>query len=327
MNYSFLLVGLTVVLAGTYFDTVVSKDAALETVSKHGRLHVEGVNLMDEHGERVQLKGMSLFWSVWMPQFYNQATVDGIKTYCHSNIVRAVMAIDTKDGGYLTDPDYETQLTEAVIEAAIKDDIYVLIDWQDFEAENHLEESLGFFDYISKKYASYPNIIYEPYNEPISLNWSTVVKPYHEAVIKTIRANDPDNLIVLGTPWYSQRLDLAAADPVTGQTNIMYSLHYYANTHQQELRDITAAAIETGLPVFVSEYGTVNSDATAPVNVSESRLWWDFLEERGMSYVNYDISDKDEGASALIPGTTAEQTCQEEYLTESGRLVVEQNKS
>nr|USZ80405.1 glycoside hydrolase family 5 subfamily 2 [Tetropium fuscum] len=306
---------------------VLASDAALDTVSKHGRLHVEGVNLMDEHGERVQLKGMSLFWSVWMPQFYNQATVDGIKTYCHSNIVRAVMAIDTKDGGYLTDPDYETQLVEAVIEAAIQDDIYVLIDWQDFEAENHLQESLGFFDYISKKYAGYPNIIYEPYNEPITEEWSSLVKPYHEAVIQTIRANDPDNLIVLGTPLYSTRLDLAAADPITDQSNIMYSVHFYAGTHKQALRDTTAAAIQAGLPVFVSEYGTVNADATAPVDVTESELWYSFLEERGMSYVNYDISDKDEGASALIPGTTAEQTCQEAYLTESGKLVVSHNKA
>nr|UNG40342.1 glycoside hydrolase family 5 subfamily 2 [Saphanus piceus] len=305
----------------------VSKDAALETVSKHGHLHVEGVNLMDQNNQRVQLKGMSLFWSVWMPQFYNQATVDGIKTYCHSNIVRAVMAIDTKDGGYLTDPAYEQGLVEKIIEAAIKDDIYVLIDWQDFEAENHLKESLDFFDKISKKYGRYANIIYEPYNEPISLDWSGVVKPYHEQVIKTIRANDPDNLIVLGTPWYSQRLDLAAADPILNQKNIMYSLHYYANTHKQELRDITNAAIDGGLPVFVSEYGTVNADATSPVNVQESRLWWDLLEARGLSYVNYDISDKDEGASALIPGTTAEQVCQEQYLTESGRLVVAQNKA
>nr|USZ80406.1 glycoside hydrolase family 5 subfamily 2 [Tetropium fuscum] len=326
MNFIPYLLGL-IVLICTFLDTAVSKDAALETVSKHGRLHVDGVNLMNQRGERVQLKGMSLFWSVWMTQFYNQATVDGIKTYCHSNIVRAVMAVDTTDGGYLTDPEGERALVEAVIEAAIKDDIYVLIDWQDFEAENHLQESLEFFDYISKKYASYPNIIYEPYNEPLTEDWTNAVKPYHEAVIKTIRANDPDNLIVLGTPLYSTRLDLAAADPVTDQSNIMYSLHFYAGTHKQALRDTTAAAIAAGLPVFVSEYGTVNSDATAPVDLTESELWYAFLEERGMSYVNWSVCDKDEGASALLPGTTAEQTCQEAYLTESGKLVVKHNEA
>nr|UNG40279.1 glycoside hydrolase family 5 subfamily 2 [Anisarthron barbipes] len=326
MSSPFVWIYLVVIVTNS-INIISSKDAALETVSKHGRLHVEGVHLMDEHNERVQLKGMSLFWSVWMSQFYNQESVDGIKKYCHSNIVRPVMAVDTNDGGYLTDPDYEQGLVEAVIEAAIKDDIYVLIDWQDMEAEKHLKESIEFHDKISRKYGAYPNIIYEPYNEPISLNWTGVVKPYHEAIIKTIRANDPNNLIVLGTPWYSQRLDLAAEDPITGYDNIMYSLHYYAGTHQEYEREITKAAIDGGLPVFVSEYGTVNSDATGPVNLTESRLWWDFLEERGMSYVNWSIADKDEAASALIPGTTPDHVCQEEYLTESGRLVVEQNKS
>nr|AMA76416.1 cellulase 5 [Mesosa myops] len=322
----FLLLFVNILVVSNWICPVISKDALYEPVSKHGQLSVDGVNLIDEHGERVQLKGMGLFWSVWMPYFYNQTTVDGIKNYCHSNIVRPMLAIDTKDGGYLTDPEGETALIDAVIDAAIEDDIYVLVDWQDFEAENHLEQSLKYFDRLSKKYGSYPNIIYEPYNEPISLEWSTVVKPYHEAVIKTIRANDPDNLIVVGTPNYSQRLDLAAADPING-TNIMYSLHFYAASHRQEERDITKNAIEAGLPVFVSEYGTVNYDASGPVDVTESLLWYDLMEEYGLSYVNYAISDKDEGTSALIPGTTPDKVCREEYLSESGRLVVEHNKA
>lgn len=322
-----LLLLTILIVVGNWISPVVSKDAALETVSKHGQLSVDGVNLVNQYGERVQLKGMSLFWSVWMPYYYNKTTVDGIKEYCHSNIVRPVMAIDTKDGGYLTDPDYEEALVYAVIDAAIEDDIYVLVDWQDMEAEKHLEQSLYFFDRLSKKYGSYPNIIYEPYNEPITLEWSNVVKPYHEAVIKTIRANDPDNLIVVGTPQWSQLLDLAAADPILNQTNIMYSLHFYAGTHQQSERDIAKAAIDAGLPVFVSEYGTVNADASLPVNVSEALLWYEFMEERGMSYVNYAVSDKDEGAAALIPGTPPEKVCREEYLTESGKIAVEHNKA
>nr|UNG40288.1 glycoside hydrolase family 5 subfamily 2 [Agapanthia villosoviridescens] len=314
-------------IASSWIENAFSKDAALEPVSKHGQLAVDGVNLVNQYGERVQLKGMSLFWSVWMPYFYNKTTVDGIKKYCHSNIVRPMMAIDTKDGGYLTDPEGETALIDAVIDAAIEDDMYVLVDWQDFEAENHLEQSLYYFDRLSKKYGHYPNIIYEPYNEPISLEWSTVVKPYHEAVIKTIRANDPDNLIVLGTPQWSQLLNLAAADPIQNQTNIMYSLHFYAGTHKQEFRQITRNAIASGLPVFVSEYGTVNADASPPVDLEESLLWYDLMEEYGLSYVNFAVSDKDEGAAALIPGTTPENVCREEYLTESGKLVVEHNKA
>ncbi|KAJ8917485.1 hypothetical protein NQ315_005534 [Exocentrus adspersus] len=323
---SSLVFGLFLVVI-CWIHPVISKDALLETVTKHGQLSVNGIHLVDKDGEKVQLKGMGLFWSIWMPYFYNKTTVDGIKNLCHSNVVRPMIAVDTQSGGYLTDPDAENALVDAVIEAAIADDIYVLIDWQDFEAENHLDASIEFFDRLSKKYGSYPNIIYETYNEPITKDWSAVIKPYHEAVIAAIRANDPDNVIILGTPNYSTGLDLAVADPITNQSNIMYSLHFYAGTQQEPFREIARGAIKKGLPVFVTEYGTVNADASPPVNKEEMDLWYDLLEEYGLSYVNFAISDKDEGASALIPGTTPEHVCEEEYLTESGKIAVEHNKA
>nr|UNG40338.1 glycoside hydrolase family 5 subfamily 2 [Spondylis buprestoides] len=318
---------LTVLVLTYSIGIAVSKDAALETVSKHGQLGVDGIHLVNQNGEQVQLKGMALFWSIWYPEFYNKATVDGVHTYCHSNVIRAALAVETNDGGYLDDPEGQKALVEAVIEAAIEDDIYVIVDWHEEQAFTHLEQAKDFFDQISKKYGSYPNIIYEPFNEPVDADWSTVLKPYHEAIIATIRANDPDNIIVLGSGDYSTKVDEAAADPITDYSNIMYTLHFYAGTHKQWLRDTAQAALDAGLPIFVTEYGTVNADASAPVDEAESRLWWTWLDENNMSYVNYDISDKDEGASALIPGTTAEQTCQEAYLTESGRLAVAQNKA
>nr|UNG40290.1 glycoside hydrolase family 5 subfamily 2 [Gaurotes virginea] len=324
MNSLILLACLGVL--GCFVRDAIAKDAALETVSVHGQLAVDGTQLVNQYGEPVQLKGMALFWSIWYPEFYNKETVQGVHTYCHSNIIRPALAIDTKDGGYLEDPEGQMALIEAVIEAAIEEDIYVLVDWHEVDVVLHLNEAKEFFDHISKKYGHYPNIIYETFNEPVDISWSLILKPYHEALIKTIRANDPDNVIVLGTPNYSQLVDQAAADPVTGQKNIMYTLHFYAYTHRQWLRDTAQSALDQGLPIFVTEYGTVGADANGPVDVEESRIWWDWLDARNMSYVNYDISDKDEAASALIPGTTADKTCQEEYLTESGKLAVEQNK-
>nr|USZ80402.1 glycoside hydrolase family 5 subfamily 2 [Tetropium fuscum] len=322
MRSSFLSLGVLVLSCSVYVS--VAKDAALETVSKHGKLSVNGVNLVNQNGEQVQLKGMSLFWSVWKPQYWNKATVDSIHSACHSNIVRAAMAVEY--GGYLEDADTQLQMIETVIQAAIEDDIYVIADWHDWHGEEHVEEAKGFFDYISKKYGSYPNIIYETYNEPINVSWSDTVKPYHEEMIQVIRANDPDNVILLGTPTYDQRVDAAAADPITDQTNIMYTLHFYALGDKQWLRDIAQGALDDGLPIFVSEYGTCYGSGNGTVDAAESQLWWDWLDERGMSYVNWALSDKEESASVLVPGTTPEQACQEEYLTESGKLVIPQNE-
>nr|UNG40326.1 glycoside hydrolase family 5 subfamily 2 [Rhagium bifasciatum] len=307
-------------------DIATAKDAAYETVSKHGKLSVNGLHLVDQYGDQLQLKGMSMFWDIWMPQYYNKATIDGVHDLCHSNAVRAVMTVDTDDGGYLRNPAGTIERVSAVIEAAVADDIYVLIDWQDFEAEKHLASAREFFDIVSKKYGHYPNVIYETFNEPLSVSWSYVLKPYHEAVISTIRANDPDNLIVVGTPNYSTQVDEAANDPITGYNNIMYTLHFYSGTHRQWLRDIAVIALDKGLPIFVTEYGTVNADASPPVDEEETRRWWDFLDARNMSYLNWSVADKVEGSSVLVPGTRPDQVCQEQYLTDTGRLVVAQNR-
>lgn len=305
-------------------DVSLSKNAAEETVSKHGQLSVSGKNLVNKNGEIVQLKGMALYWSQWKPQYWTSDTVQNIHDNCYSNVVRASMAVEY--GGYLTDPDGQMALVETVIEAAIANDIYVIVDWHEEKAETHLAESVDFFDKISKKYGSYPNVMYETFNEPTTQSWSDVLKPYHEAVIKAIRANDPDNIIILGTPNWSQNVDNAAADPVTDYSNIMYTLHFYAGTHKQWLRDLAQGAIDQGLPIFITEYGTDNIDEVNWVDEEESQLWWTWLDQNNLSYTNWAICDVNEASAALIADTPTSKVCDPDYLTESGKLVVAQNQ-
>nr|ADI24131.1 endo-beta-1,4-glucanase precursor [Oncideres albomarginata chamela] len=313
------------VILSTLINNSISKDAALETVSKHGKLAVQGTQLVDQSGQALQLKGMSLFWSVWMPQYWTPATIKSAHEGCHSNIVRAAMAVEYD--GYLTDPSGQMQMVETVIEAAIANDIYVIADWHDWHGEQHLEQAKGFFDQVSKKYGGYPNlIIYETFNEPLDIDWSSVVKPYHQEIIKVIRANDPDNLILLGSPHYDQELDQVLADPITGQTNIMYTLHFYPVDTKQWLRDRIQNVINNGIPIFISEYGTCAGTGNGTIDAAETALWYQWLDQNQLSYVNWAISDKDESASVAIAGTPDTMICQDAYLSESGRIVVPQNK-
>uniref|UniRef100_A0A914PHV7 Glycoside hydrolase family 5 domain-containing protein n=1 Tax=Panagrolaimus davidi TaxID=227884 RepID=A0A914PHV7_9BILA len=145
--------------------------------------------------------------------------------------------------------------------------------------------------------------------------------PYHEAVIAAIRANDPNNVIVVGTPNWSQYVDEAANDPITKYNNIAYTLHYYAGTHKQDLRNRAKTAINKNIALFVTEYGTVNADGNGEVDQNESKLWWNFLDQNNISYINWSIADKDEGASALKPGTTAAQVGNSSKWTNSGAFV------
>ncbi|MDT0688984.1 glycoside hydrolase family 5 protein [Salegentibacter sp. F188] len=287
-------------------------------VAIHGQLRIQGKNLVDQNGENIQLRGMSLFWSQWEPEFYNFETVKNLKEGWNVNVIRAAMAIE--HDGYLQNPEREKEKVYRVIDAAIELGIYVIVDWHDHHAEDHIEASKEFFGELAQKYGDKPNLLYETYNEPLDVSWSNVLKPYHKTIISEIRSHDPDNIIICGTPRWSQRVDLAAEDPIEGD-NIAYTLHYYAATHKQELRNIAQTALNKNLPLFITEFGTTLASGDDEINVEESHRWWNFAEENNISWCNWSIADKDEKSAAIIPGTTPEQLKDDEVLTESGRLV------
>lgn len=290
-------------------------------VAIHGQLSIENGNIIDSKGEPVQLKGMSLFWSQWQPQFYNAESVINLKKYWNVDVVRAAMAVEHE--GYLKYPQREKEKVQRVIEAAIDAGIYVIIDWHDHHAEDHLEEAISFFSEMAQRYGEYPNVIYETYNEPLDVSWSQVLKPYHEEVIGAIREYDQDNIIVVGTPRWSQRVDLAAEDPIDAE-NIAYTLHFYAGTHGQKLRDIAQEAIDKGLALFITEYGTTQATGDGKVDKKETRKWWRFMDANNLSWANWSIASKDEASAAVIPGTTPSELKDDDFLTISGKLVKSQ---
>uniref|UniRef100_A0AC34RIA3 Glycoside hydrolase family 5 domain-containing protein n=1 Tax=Panagrolaimus sp. JU765 TaxID=591449 RepID=A0AC34RIA3_9BILA len=252
----------------------------------YGKLAIRGKNLVQAStGHPVQLHGMSLFWHQWMGQFYNHAAVRALKCSWNCNVVRA--AIGAERGGYIENPGEALDKAHAVINAAIAEGIYVVVDWHDENAHQHRNKAIEFFNNISQTYKGRDNIIYEIYNEPTNVSWSNDLKPYHIEVIKAIRKNDPNNVIIVGTPIWSQNVDDAANDPLQGFENIAYTLHYYAGTHKEALRNKAKYAISKNLPIFVTEYGLVNSDGNGDVNEEESNKWWRFLDDNKISYINW----------------------------------------
>ncbi|ALJ01230.1 glycoside hydrolase [Rufibacter tibetensis] len=301
-------------------STVPKKSTATQTpVEKHGDLNVVGTKIVDQNGKVVQLRGMSFFWSQWQGGFYNRSMVKWLKNDWQNTIVRTAMGVDM--GGYLKNPEAEKEKVIRLVESAIQEGIYVIIDWHDHEAHKHTEEAKAFFAEMAQRFGQYPNVIYEPYNEPLeNTDWATEIKPYHEAVIREIRKYDPDNLIVCGTRMWSQRVDEAAENPIL-QRNIAYTLHYYAATHKQELRDIATQAINKGAALFVTEFGTCAADGNGKVDEAESRAWWAFLDQHQISWCNWSVADKDEAASALKPGSPTTGPWTEAHISASGQLV------
>jgi endoglucanase len=280
---------------------------------------VAGNRIVDQHGRPVQLRGMSLFWSQWKPQYYNADAIKWLADDWNCTVIRAAMAVEA--GGYLTNPQAEKQRIRAVVQAAIDLGIYVIIDWHDHNAHQHTEQAKAFFAEMAREYGKVPNVIYETWNEPLRRHdWSTVIKPYHQAVIPAIRAHDPDNLIICGTQTWSQDVDKAAADPLKFD-NVAYTLHFYASTHKQWLRDKAKAAMDKGIAIMVTEWGTSEANGSGKLDQAETRAWLDFMDEHSLSWCNWSVTDKAETSAALRPGAAGGGRWAEKDLSPSGRIV------
>lgn len=311
-----LLISFLVLLACTTTDSD-SKDSLTFSEAFPGALQVKGVQLTDEQGIPVVLRGVSLGWHNWWPRFYQQGTVRHLRQEWNATVIRAAMGIDVANG-YLQNPVFAKENVERVVEEAIRQNMYVIIDWH----SHHLyeEEAKVFFAEMAQKYGDYPHVIYEIYNEPIDETWPQL-KSYSESVIAAIRKHDPDNLILIGTPRWSQEVDAAALDPIQGHSNLMYVLHFYAGTHQKWLRDKADLARSKGLAIFVSECAGMDADGNGPIDQNSWTEWVNWMESRRISWLAWSIADKDETCSMLYPSASNSGPWSDDHLKPWGRQV------
>jgi endoglucanase len=289
-------------------------------VDKYGSLRVVGNKIVDKNGSPVVLRGMCLYWSQWKGQFYNYNCVKWLRDDWKCTVVRASMGVGS--GGYLTQPATEKAKVIAVVDACIKLGIYVIVDWHDHTAEVNRAQAISFFQEIANKYRNIPNLIYEIYNEPQTGvgSWNSSIKPYADSVVKYIRAIEPNNIIVVGTPNWSQYVDEAANNPLS-YSNIAYSLHFYAETHRQWLRNRATTALNKGVALFVTEFGTCSSSGSGPIEYTETDTWLKFLDANKISWCNWSIADLSETSAALITGTSGNGSWPTSALKPSGSLI------
>ncbi|MBO6200261.1 MAG: glycoside hydrolase family 5 protein, partial [Chryseobacterium sp.] len=283
-------------------------------VKEIGNLQLVGTQLSDSKGKPVRLVGTSFGWNNWHSKYYTKGAVKWLKEDWNVNVVRAAMGIEP-DGAYLQKPEQNLKDIETVIDAAIKEGIYVIIDWHAHKM--HPKEAKDFFDKMSKKYGKYPNVIYEVFNEPEKQSWEEV-KSYAEDIIKTIRKNDPDNIILVGCPEWDQRIDLVQNNPIKNVTNVMYTVHFYAATHTQWLRDRTDEAIASGIPVFISESAGMEASGDGKFDFSEWQRYIDWMDDKKLSWITWSISSKDETCSMLLPTASADGNWKLSDLKTSG---------
>ncbi|OOQ59352.1 glycoside hydrolase family 5 protein [Mucilaginibacter pedocola] len=291
-------------------------------VKKNGELSVKDGRIVNQNGQPPQLRGVSLSWSLWAgKKYYNADVVNWLVKDFKISLLRASMGVQPA-GGYLQQPAEQKQIVIDVADAAIKNGIYVLIDWHDHNSHLHTAEAKQFFAEMAKKYSGVPNVIYEIWNEPEKVSWDTV-KAYALQVIPEIRRYDSKNLIIVGSPHWDQDVDIAAADPIKGFNNIAYSFHFYASdkNHQEKLRARADKAMKMGLPLMVTEWGVGESNGNGQFSRSKTKLWMDWLNVNQLSWANWNLTDKDETTALLEPVAPATGGWTEEQLTYAGQYI------
>lgn len=310
------------------------KYPANSPVAKHGKLQVKGTNIVGVNGEIVQLKGISTHGISWFPECYSEGSISSLVEDWGINVFRIASYVENQ----VEKKDWEERkvFIDSLVDLCEKHGVYCIIDWHVlFESSRgestgdpwfRMKEAKEFFEYMSKKHAGKAHVMYEICNEPSqdpsgnslsSVSWARV-KSYAQEIIDVIVENDPNSIIIVGTPVWSQRV-IAAADSPLDYPNAMYALHFYADSHKQKLRDEADIALDKNCPIFVSEFGTCNSGGSGNVNVAETINWLEWMNENNISWVNWNFADKKESSSLLNEGS-----CEAEdwlNITNSGRII------
>jgi endoglucanase len=326
----------TIAIAAAFCASAMAEDITptrVGPVSQYGKL-IAGKNSQNKgqiygscegvkDGAEVQVRGMSLYWSL-MDEALDFWSEDGITTMVKDmkiQIVRAAMAAGNEDWtkgkyiGYAVQPDSQTQFVKRVVEAAIKQDIYVIIDWHSHTANTQTQNAVKFFGEMAQAYGQYDNVIFEVFNEPQKIEWS-VIKTYADAVVAEIRKYS-DNLILVGTPEWDQFPNRVIGSEINDpKQNTAYTFHYYAGTHCFSGKhegmfgqswpcegENAVEAMNAGLSVFVSEWGVTTSDGKGSV-ACDNDGWQNWMNEHKLSWANWSASKIPEGSAAFSSGAT-----------------------
>ena len=308
----------TAVLSFACLALAASSPAAENFVQKHGRLSVKGNQIVDKDGVPTTLHGMSLYcWAQQGKQYFNPSAINHFAQDWKCTVIR--IAVLPRD--YKNNPTNEIQRVRVVTDACIANGIYVIYDWHSMAgAQNDVASARAFFSTLATLYGKTSNVMYEPWNEPVQEDWPAI-KRYHEAVISTIRPIDPDSIVICGSRHWDQECAEASRNPITVTSNIAYSIHFYAATHRQSLRDNGATALKNGVALFATEYGTSSASGGGAYDAAETQRWWNWLDANNVGCANWSAAALGETSAAFKPGASATGPWTDEMLKPSGILV------
>ncbi len=320
---------LIIVISVLFFYKFNSQNTKIisSPVSENGKLKIVNTDILNENGEVFKLKGISSSGIQWTYELLNYENLKSLKENFDINSFRISMY--TEENGYISNPDFIYEKIVNITDILIDLDLYVIIDWHilsDGDPNTHINESKEFFDKYSKKYKDYPNIIYEICNEPngTKTTWTDSIKPYAKAVIPVIRNNNPDSIIIVGTPYWCTKFADVHEAPIEFE-NILYSCHYYAGTYLSDIKDAIKLMKSKNLPVIVTETGLTDKTGDGKLYYDEFKNWIDFLDTENVSWFYWSFSNTPPTSSILKENYKVGDNILK-YLTPSGKYLLDMNK-
>jgi len=277
-------------------------------VDEHGFLQAKNSFIYDETNKIFQLKGVSTHGLQWFADDITFESLKRLRDEWGINVIRAAMYTD--QNGYISDKNLKFKVWNIVF-WGIELGIYIIIDWHilfDGNPQKFESESIDFFSEASRKFAQYPNVIYEICNEPNGkITWQDNIKPYAYNVIRAIRKNDKKNLIIVGTNIWSSQIQEPANNPIYDR-NTAYALHFYSGTATQAMRDSIDYARSRGISIVVTEWGVTDATGNGKVYFDESRILIDFLNARKIGHMAWSYSRANETSAMLMPNGIISET-------------------
>ena len=321
----FIIIFAAVLLVTVEMPETVS--AATTPLEKNGELSIQNGRVVNGNGEPFVIKGVSTHGLSWYPKYVNKNSFKTLRDNYGVNTIR--LALYTSEyNGYCTGgskKDLEKIIDKGVRYA--KDlGMYVIIDWHilsDGNPKTYQKQAKAFFEKVSKKYDDYDNVLYEICNEPNGSggSWKNI-KSYAYSIIKTIRKNDDDAIIIVGTPTWSQDIENAMQKPIKGYKNIAYSFHFYAGTHKGNMRLRLKAALKEKVPVIVTEFGVSDASGNGGINTAGGQKWISLLDKYKTGRVCWNLSNKDESSAIIKSSCKKLSGWKRSDLTETGKFLL-----
>lgn len=284
-------------------------------------LKVQGTNIVNNKGKKVTLKGVSTHGIAWFPQYVNKNCFKSFKKM-GANTIRLAFYSDPSSGYNIANYD----IVEKGIEAATSLGMYVIVDWHilsDGNPNTYSANAVKFFEHFASKYKKNTNILYEICNEPNgNVSWDNEIKPYAQKMITVIRKYDKDAIIIVGTPTWSQDVDIVSKNPLRGYDNILYAFHFYAATHKQWLRDKLDSAVQSGIPVIVSEFSICDASGNGSIDKAEGKRWMKYLKKHKIGRIAWSACNKNESASLIKSSCNLTGGFKKSDLSVTGKWIV-----